>query len=279
MPWAALIAMVPSIVGAVSAGQASASQMAMAREILKRADEEFGALAKDIPEIADLEAAVSKAQMPERSAVEDIAPERGDLSAAQDESIAQLGEWAKPGVTDQERFMMSRALGEIQRRNAADRASLSREAGGLDSGQALAMAERAQSQNAQREGDLALGLNAQAQARALSALRDRYQAAQGRSSNLYGRDLERARAKDAIGEANARFAIDKAGALGALRQRRFANQYDIAAGRTGNAQARSNAEMAFGQQEAGRQAGTGAALTKATYSWLNDDDDKKSGGW
>lgn len=242
-----------------------------ARRVLEEAKRKYGGLR--VPELDDLEAMVAEAEMPSRSAFEDIAPEGGELAQAQDDSIRQLGEWTRPGMTDAERAMMSRALGEIQRRNAADRQALVRSQGGIGSGQALAMGQAAQQGRAQQESDVALQAQAQAQARALSALRDRYGFARQRSSDEYGRARDSAQAKDALAAANARFALDKAGRLGDLRQQGFTNRAHIAAGKTGQSGARADLELRSGAQQGQAYAGGGAALSRGLYSWLDDEED------
>lgn len=273
MDYAALISMLMSQAGGLAGFATNQAAQAEARRILEEARAEFGDLAERIPGVTDLEAAMAGARLPTHSAMEDIAPERGALAQAQDESIAQLGEWSRPGMTDAERAMMSRAFGEIQRRNAADRAALVRSQGGIGSGQALAMGQAAQQARGQQESDIALQAQAQAQARALSALRDRYGFARQRSSDEYGRARDSAQAKDALAAANARFALDKAGRIADLRQQRFTNDYNVTRGKAGMAGDMGNFALQGGRATAGAQAGGAAAFGRGLYSWLDDDED------
>lgn len=272
MDYATLISTLLSSAGGLAGFATNQAAQAEAKRILEQARAEFGELAGRIPEIADLERIVAEAEMPSRSAFEDIGPEDAGLAAAQDESIRALGEWSRPGMTDAERAMMSRALGEIQRRNAADRQALVRSQGGIGSGQALAMGQAAQQGRAQQEADVALQANAQAQARALGALRDRYQMASSRSRDQYQRGANQAQARDAMAQANARFRLDKAGMIGNLRQQRFGNDYNVTRGKTGMAGDMGNFVLESGRSNAGAMAGGGAALGRGLYSWLEEDD-------
>ncbi len=225
-----------------------------------------------VPEFDDLEQQIQSAQMPTRSALEDVAPEDPRSAAAQQASIDAMGEFSRPGMTADERALMSRALGEIQRRNAADRASLAnaaRSAGGMGAGQTLAMGLQAQQARGQQESDVALQASAQAQQRALAALRDRYSMARSRGQDVYGRDRDRAQAVDALRASNARFALDKAGAVGDLRQRGYTNSLARLEGETGLARESGSIGVQQGQALGGAVAGGSAALGRGVYGWLS----------
>ncbi len=271
-----IIAAAVAAIGGLISSAIQAGNMAEARRLLEEGKQRFGELA--LPEFDDLEKMVAEAEAPTRSAMLDIAPESGNLAAAQEGSIAQMGEWAKPGITDAERFMMSRSLGEIQRRNAADRASLenqARSAGGFGAGQTLALAQRAQSQNANQQADVALGAGAQAQARALAALRDRYSMAANRSRDVYGRGRDSAQATDALNQANARFSLTKAGLIGDMRQRGFENDYRRTAGMAGRDDRLAGQARDEGQMYGGAAAGMGEAGGRFAYDWLSRPPDEE----
>lgn len=264
---AAIAALGGLVAAAIQQGNA-----AEARRILEEGKARFGAL--ELPEFDDLEQMVTDAELGERSAMEDIAPEDAQGAGAQTSSLRQLGEWTRPGITAAEQAMMTRGLGEIQRRNRADRESLARGAGGLGAGQTLALAQRAQSENANQAADVALGTQAQAQARALSALRDRFSMGRQRSQDVYGRGRDLAQAKDAMREANARFSLQKTSMLGDLRQRAHTNAYNKTAGMAGQGAAVADMTSARGNQLAGTVAGGSAALGRGIgaaggYDWLD----------
>ena len=80
-----------------------------------------------------------------------------------------------------------------------------------------------------------------------------------------------AQAKDALAAANARFSLDRANSIGNLRDSRFANKYRIAAGKTGQAGSMADLISSQGQASAGRAAGTGSAISRGMYSWLDDE--------
>ncbi len=256
---AAGIGALSSIVGGVMQQQGAAE----ARKVLEQAKELFGAV--NIPDLSDIEAMVSSAEFPDRTAFEDIAPEDPKLAAAQDASIEALGEWTRPEVTDAERAMYARALGEIQRRNASDRAALVRDTGGYGSGQALELGRRAQADRGALESDIALQGNAQAQARALQALRSRYQMASDRSSEQYRRGANLAQAKDALARINAGWQLDRANMLAGMRMKPTELELAKARGMAGLSESQAASTRDSANQLGGQIAGGGAAFGRGLY--------------
>jgi hypothetical protein len=261
---AAIIAAGTAVYSAHKAGEAQKKGQNAAKDIYKKLEKEYNY--ENLPSLPEIEQVIQEHDIPKIAAsVDKLDPV---ARTAQIDALARLGQQSKTGYTAEDRLAEEKARQSAEEYNKRQQLAVlsnmaQRGIGG--SGQELALRNQAQQAAADTAYMGQLGAAANAQSRALEALKG-YSGAAG---DLRGQQINEASARDIINKYNADNKINYLKYLDDIQKRQLDrtqqdinNRLAVSAGRTGSLNNSASNQAARGQAEASQIAGIGAGASE-----------------
>lgn len=270
MDYAALIQMLGSVAGGLSANAAGAPDREQARRILEMMLEKYGQL--KTPELQDAPAEelgdTALAGLSTDPRLQEA--QYGSLDALK--QIQDMG-----GLTLEDRAALNKVQGQTARQESAGRASIANDfasRGQLGSANQLAMAMSNQQNSANRVAEAGENTAATAQRRYFDSILQRGRLGGEMDDRQYRQKSDAARARDLIAQHNAAARTDAARYRNNVANQRFSNSMGLAGAQAGAGYRQAN----YLRDEASRKAQqTGRAWdagTKAASTLFEDDEDE-----